>query len=197
MIGLTIWLPPLVWMAAIMWFSSGDFSADQTGSIVRPILEILLPWAGAAQIHVLHGLIRKTAHVAEYALLASLWFVAFTRARRWSPRAGAWAAFLVAIGWAFLDELHQATQPSRTASVIDVGLDATGALLAALVARVGWRHVTAGLTTTLLWTAGAGGTAVIAINLASGVESGMLWITVPVAAILLLRRWRKSPARKA
>jgi hypothetical protein len=38
---------------------------------------------------------------------------------------------------------------------------------------------------------------VIAINLASGVGSGVLWVTVPVATVLLLRRRRRSVARDA
>ena len=195
MIRLTIWLPPLAWMAAIMWFSSGDFSAENTGSVLRPLFQWLLPWASPAQLTALHGLVRKSAHMAEYALLATLWFVALTRGRRWAPAAAAWAALLICIGWAFLDELHQATEPSRTASVGDVGFDAAGALLASIVARIGWRRAIAPLTTALLWLGAAGGAIMIVINRASGVDSGVLWITVPVAAALLLVRWRKSAAR--
>lgn len=191
MIRLTIWLPPLAWMALIMWFSTGDFSAENTGSVLQPVLQWLLPWASSSQIATLHALVRKMAHMTEYAVLATLWFIALTRERRWSARRAAWLALLVAVGWAFLDELHQATVPSRTASIGDVGFDTAGALVASSVARLGWRRVIGTLTTTLLWTAVIGGALVIAINLASGVASGVLWITVPVAAALLLvrRRW--------
>jgi VanZ family protein len=196
--GLTIWLLPLAWMAAITWFSTGDFSSENTGSILRPILEWLLPWASPSQVAALHALARKSAHVTEYAILAALWFVAFTRGRRWSAPRAAWAAVLIAVGWAALDELHQAVEPSRTASVVDVGYDSAGALLAGVVARVGWRRAAAGLTSALLWTAAAGGAVVIAINLASGVGSGVLWLTVPVAiALLVVRRRRGAAARRA
>lgn len=194
---LTIWLPPLAWMAAIMWFSTGDFSAENTGSVVGPLLQWLLPWASPSQIDALHGIVRKSAHVTEYAVLAALWFVTFVRERRWSPPTAAWTALLISVGWAFLDELHQATEPSRTASAFDVGFDAAGALVASVFARVGWRRATAGLTTALLWTAAGGGAIVIAINLASGVGSGVLWLTVPTAAALLALRWRKSASRPA
>ena len=182
MIRLTIWLPVLAWMAMIMWFSTGGWSAENTGSILRPLLDWLLPWASAAHIAALHALIRKTAHVTEYGVLAALWFIALTRERRWSARRAAWLAILVAIAWASLDELHQATVPSRTPSVGDVGFDAAGAVIAASLARVGWRQAIRRLTTALLWTAAAGGTVIIAVNLASGVGSGALWITVPLAA---------------
>jgi VanZ family protein len=182
-------------MAAIMWFSSGDFSSENTGSILRPLLQWVLPWAGPSQVAALHGMVRKSAHVAEYAVLAVLWFVTFVHGQRWSASRAAWVALLIAIGWAFLDELHQATQPSRTASVVDVGYDAAGALLACMVARVGWRRATERATTVLLWLALGGGVVAIAVNLANGVASGMLWVTVPAAAALLLlrRRRRGSP----
>ena len=194
MIRLTIWLPPLAWMAVILWLSTGDFSAENTGGVLRPLLQWLFPWATASQLTALHELIRKAAHVTEYAVLAALWFITLSRERRWSARKAAWAAFLIAIGWACVDELHQATEPSRTASIGDVAIDTAGALAASVVAWRGWR-VTAVVTTVLLWTAALGGAIVIAINLATGVRSGVLWVTVPFAAALLLVRWRWSAAR--
>jgi VanZ family protein len=196
-IRLTIWLPPLVWMAAIMWFSTGDFSADNTASVFGPLLRWLMPWATPVQIDAVHALIRKTAHMTEYGILAVLWFIAFTREGRFKARTAAWAAVLIAVGWACLDELHQAMEPSRTASAMDVGYDAAGALLAMVFALAGWRRAVDGLTTALLWTAAAGGAVVIAVNLASGVGSGLLWLTVPIAAAVLVVRWRRAFARAA
>ena len=177
----------------IMWFSTGNFSAEHTGSVLRPVLEWLLPWATSGQIAGLHALVRKTAHMTEYAVLGVLWVLALTRERRWSVGRAAWVALLIAIGWACVDELHQATEPSRTASVVDVGFDTAGALVATSVGRLGWRRAIGTLTTMLLWMAAAGGALAIAVNLASGVGSGVLWLTVPLAAaLLLLRRWWPS-----
>ena len=195
MIRLTIWLPPLVWMALIMWFSTGDFSADNTASVLRPLFQWGLPWASAEQIAALHAVVRKTAHVTEYGVLAVLWFMGLTRERRWSPRRAAWVAVLVAVAWASLDELHQMTQPSRTAAVGDVGFDTAGALVAASLARVGWRRAIDRLASALLWTAAVGGALVIAINVANGIGAGVLWATVPMAAGLLVlrRRRRRTP----
>jgi VanZ family protein len=195
-IRLTIWLPPLVWMAAIMWFSSGHFSADETAGLLGPLFAWLLPDADAAQLATVHGIVRKAAHVGEYALLALLWFVALRGGARWRPGAAALTALVVAVAWAAVDELHQSTQPSRTASVADVGFDAAGALLAAVVSGIGWRRTGAAATTLLLWLAAAGGAALIAINLATGVGSGALWVTVPLAVIVLLRRRRRAAARR-
>ena len=194
MIRLTIWLPPLAWMAVILWLSTGEFSAENTGSVLQPLLQWLLPWASASQLTAAHELVRKLAHVTEYAVLAALWFITLTRAREWSARRAAWIALVIAIAWACVDELHQATEPSRTASIRDVAIDTAGALMASVVARHGWR-VAALLTTVLLWTAAVGGALVITVNLATGVRSGVLWVTVPFAAALLLVRWWRNSSR--
>jgi VanZ family protein len=192
---LAFWLPPLVWMAAIVWFSGGDFSAENTGSVLRPLFRWLLPGASDAQIAALHALIRKSAHVTEYAVLAALWFVALTRERGLSRRRAAWLAFLVAVGWACLDELHQATEPSRTASAMDVAIDATGALVASTIGRYGWGRALDVASAGFLWVAAAGGAVVMALDLASGVAPGMLWLTVPAAIVALVLRWRGGAAR--
>lgn len=177
-----------------MWFSTGAFSAENTGGILGPLLRWLLPGATDAQIEALHGLARKAAHVTEYAVLAALWFVALTRERGLVARRAAWIALLVSVGWAFLDELHQATEPSRTASAMDVALDATGAFAAALVGRLGWGHALDLAASACLWVAAAGGAGVIAIDLAAGVAPGVLWLTVPAATgVLVLRRWMTRP----
>ena len=192
---LAFWLPPLVWMAAIVWFSGGDFSAENTGSVLRPLFRWLLPGASDAQIAALHALIRKSAHVTEYAVLAALWFVALTRERGLSRRRAAWLAFLVAVGWACLDELHQATEPSRTASAMDVAIDATGALVASTIGRYGWGRALDVASAGFLWVAAAGGAVVMALDLASGVAPGLLWLTVPAAMVALVLRWRAGAAR--
>jgi len=179
-------------MAAIMWFSTGDFSAENTGNVLKPLLRWLLPGLTAPQIAAIHGLLRKSAHVTEYAVLAALWFVALTRERGLVARRAAWLAFLVAIGWAFLDELHQATDLSRTASAMDVAIDATGAVVASTIGRYGWGRALDVASASFLWVAAAGGAVVMALDLASGVAPGVLWLTVPAAMIALVLRWRAS-----
>jgi VanZ family protein len=189
---LAFWLPPLLWMATIAWFSTAEFSAENTGAVFTPLFHWLLPGATEAQLAALHALTRKTAHLTEYAVLAALWFVALTHERGLPRRRAAWVAFLVAVGWAFLDELHQATVPGRTASAMDVALDSTGALAAATVGRHGGGRVLEVAAALFLWAAAAGGALVIAIDLASGVSAGVLWLTVPAAAVALALRRRAA-----
>jgi VanZ family protein len=194
-IRLTIWLLPLAWMALIMSLSGDTFRDQATASIVRPLLEALLPWASAHMIDGLHWLIRKSAHVTEYGILATLWFIALTRNTRLTRRGATWGAFVFAVAWAVVDELHQATTASRSGSPGDVGIDATGAVVAAFFTRVGWRDGLRYATTALLWFAAVGGAAVITVNITTGVPSGILWITVPVAVGVLVWRARRVSAR--
>ena len=106
-------LPPLVWTGCIGWFSSDAWSAPRTGSWLIPLLHALLPWISPPQLDALHWLIRKSAHLVEYAILAGLWL------RALAPRSAApgWGLPLAAsVLTAALDELHQATTLTRGAS---------------------------------------------------------------------------------
>ena len=189
---LAFWLPPLLWMATVAWFSTAEFSAENTSTVLMPLFQWLLPRASEAQLAVLHALTRKAAHVTEYAVLSALWFVALTRERGLPRRRAAWIALLVAVGWAVLDELHQAMVPSRTASAMDVAIDTIGALAAAMVGRYGGGRVLEVAAAVLLWMAAAGGALVIVIDLAAGVSAGVLWLTVPAAMVALALRRRPA-----
>jgi len=182
------WLPPVVWMAVIMTVSSDIGSAEHTEHWVVPILRLLAPWATATQLGAMHGLVRKAGHLTEYALLAALWYHAFTRGRSLAPRSAAALAFAISVVWAILDETRQSFVPSRTASARDVALDSIGAFLAMVVATLGWRPIIDRTTTLLLWTALLGGLTFLILNSLTEVPSGLLWLTVPLSALLLITR---------
>jgi VanZ family protein len=181
-------------MLPMAWFSTTQFSAENTGSILMPLFRWLLPQASEPQLALLHTITRKTAHVAEYAVLCTFWFVALTRERGLARRRAAWIALLVCVGWGCLDELHQATVPSRTSSTMDVAFDGFGAFLAAMIGHSGGERMLEMAATLFLWMVAAGGAAVIAIGLAAGVPSGVLWLTVPAAVVALALR-RRATAR--
>ena len=195
MIGLTIWLLPLAWMLIIVSLSGDTFRDQATAGVVRPLLESLLPWASGRTIDALHWLIRKSAHVTEYAILATLWVVALTRTTRLTRRGSIWAALVVSVAWAVVDELYQTTSVWRSGTAGDVGFDATGALVGALVTGFGWRDAVRHVATALLWTAAVGGAVIITVNVTTGVASGILWLTVPAAVAVLVWRARRSGAR--
>src|SRR5439155_10907852 len=138
-VPLAYWLPPALWMAAIMVFSSDVGSAQHTAHWLVPLLRLMAPSATPSQLAALHGLVRKAGHLTEYAVLATLWYRAFALRRRQPRRAAALTAFAISLGWAVLDEARQSLVPTRTATAMDVAIDGVGALVAMLLAAIGWR----------------------------------------------------------
>jgi VanZ family protein len=187
------WLPPVVWMGVILWLGSGDFSATETGSVLGPFLSWLFPLATPAEIAAGHALARKVAHLTVYAILALLWYRGLAQDPRIGAGRSALIALAISLAWAGIDEIRQTLVASRTGTVRDVAIDAAGASAALAVRHLGWRGVD-GLAALLLWLAAAGGAVMIALNLAAGVGSGVLWLTTPAAWLLLLLR-RSSRAR--
>ena len=105
-----LWLPPLLLMAAIFFFSA------------QPDLN-----SGLGTIDLVG---RKIVHFCQYALLAFLWWRAFEG--RLGPGHAALAAFLVTVAYAASDEYHQTFVEGRHGSPVDWLIDSAGAGLAAL-----------------------------------------------------------------
>ena len=184
-------LPPLAWSVLIAWFSGARWHGGATTPLLEPWLRALLPWATLEQIAGAHWLLRKTGHVVEYAVLALLWRRALAGAN--APAPWRWPLAL-AVLTATLDEAHQALTPTREGRVADVLLDSGAAAAALGAATLGARRAADGLAWLLLWTAAAGGTVMLAIDLAAAAPAGWLWLSVPVAW-LTLWIWRRRRAR--
>ncbi len=182
-------------MAVIAGLSTDIGSTEHTESWLLPLLKTLAPWATPGQIEALHWLTRRLAHLSEYAILTTLWLRAFVRGRHLTPRRAGLLALAISVALAVLDEAHQSLVPSRSASLTDVALDTTGALLALTVAHVGWRRAADRTTVTLLWTALIGGAGFLLVNAIAGVPSGALWLTAPAAALALLLRTMLARSR--
>lgn len=100
------WLPALLMMAIIFWFSSQPSDA--------------FFYFGRLDVA-----IKKTGHAIGYAILAaSYWYgLEFRRDRRW-------IAWMLAVLYAVTDEIHQSFVPGRHPSVWDVVIyDNLGALI--------------------------------------------------------------------
>jgi len=123
-------------MTAIFILSTGLFGESQTGGILEPVIRFLFPSASDAAVELIHHLIRKAAHFTEYAVLATLWFRALTRGSGVPFRRAILTAFIISAVYAASDEFHQYFVPSRTASVYDAMLDASGAAAACLFLHV-------------------------------------------------------------
>lgn len=114
----------------LIFVSSSDLGSEtHSAQFVLPILEFLLHGLSPETYAILHDLIRKLGHVTEYAVLSILWARALAGpGRSWQARHIA-GSLAIGILWAMGDEGHQALVPSRTASVLDVGIDTIGTAL--------------------------------------------------------------------
>lgn len=184
-------LPPLAWSVVIAWFSGARYHGGVTAPLIEPWLRALMPWATLEQIAGAHWLLRKTGHVVEYAVLALLWRRALAGPD--APAPWRWPLAL-AILTAGLDELRQSLTPTREGRFADVLLDSGAAAGALLLATLGPRRAADGLARLLLWAAAAGGTVMLAIDVAAAAPAGWLWLSVP-GAWLALWIWRRRRVR--
>ena len=132
---LKYWLPLLVWLGVIFLGSTSLMSAEHTSRLIVPILLWLKPGMSPKTIWIILVIMRKCAHVSEYAILALLLW----RALRSGPTLRTklptlFSAVLLACAvFAASDEFHQSFVKSRTPSVGDVLLDVVGALFGLLI----------------------------------------------------------------
>jgi len=130
--------PLIIWAALIFVGSSDLLAASHTSAFLLRPLRWLFPNASDRTLAVIHFLIRKTAHFAEYAVLA--WLAA--RAFRFSAREllrerWFWISLALVVVYALSDEFHQSFVPSRTASIYDSIIDSIGGLCALTI--LWWR----------------------------------------------------------
>ena len=107
---LSAWLPVLVWAGVIFAFSSVPSLSTDLGT-----------W---------DTILRKLAHLAEYAILGAL----IDRALRRPQLA---VAVVLAGIYAVTDEVHQVFVEGRHGAPLDVGIDTVGALVGVLL----WRRL--------------------------------------------------------
>lgn len=129
--------PLVLWILVILILSSSAGSMSRTSLIVRPLLEFLFPDASEATLILYHGVIRKSAHLAEYAVLALLAVRAFAGSARPFPGGHPFSlAFLIALAVSAFDEFTQSFNVERTGAWFDVMIDTAGALLAIAALRI-------------------------------------------------------------
>ena len=106
---LDLWLPPVLLMGLIFFFSA------------QPSLDSGLGWVDAVG--------RKLVHFGEYALLCFLWWRPLRTGM--SSRRAAFLAFAIASVYAATDELHQSFVEGRHGTPVDWAIDTAGAAVAA------------------------------------------------------------------
>jgi VanZ family protein len=132
------WLAVALWIAVVLGFSSDRFSAESTSRFLAPLVRWIFPAISAEAQQLLQLLLRKGAHVFEYAVLAALAYQALRQSSKAWRSAGLALALVAAV--AATDETHQSFAVARTGSAIDVSLDVAGGA-AALLLLIGIRRL--------------------------------------------------------
>ena len=127
---LIYWLPALMWMTLVFSASSDSHSNAHSSRIIEPLLRWLFPRLSEAHVQDLHELLRKCAHLTEYAVLALLLRRAVGSAAKSGAPAWNWPVarltLLLVMLYAASDEWHQRFVPTRTSLVSDVFIDTAG-----------------------------------------------------------------------
>ncbi len=135
MISYVLWgVMILAWAALIFCLSTRTFSPSFTRALLAGILHFFHLQVSWRTFNFLHALLRKSAHLAEYAIFAlMLYSFPHEDARGfWQPRR-ALICVAMAAAYSLTDEFHQMFVPGRHASLLDCELDTLGAVLAMLV----------------------------------------------------------------
>lgn len=133
LIQMLLWAAVISWMALIFAFSAqpGAESDALSGVAAMPIAELLASMKEGADaqtaeaMYLITGtLIRKTAHLCEYALLGLL----LALLCRSYGRSAHWLPILAGVAYAATDEWHQTFVPGRLGAPVDVLIDAVGVI---------------------------------------------------------------------
>ena len=134
----------LAMMVTVFLFSAqvGNDSASSSSAVVSVIRGIFVPDFDSLSVaeqetinYNLTVIVRKGAHMTEYAVLAVLALlncVAWDVPKRYAPKLA--VAFSFAVLYAVTDELHQRFVPGRAGLFTDVLIDSAGAIVGLAVA---------------------------------------------------------------
>jgi len=132
------WLPVFIWLAVIFLGSTDLMSAEHTSRFIVPFLRWLNPDISQETLGSIHSIVRKCAHLGEYAVLALLLLraaILMTNLKRSLAvlYVSVWIACLFV---ATTDEFHQTFVASRGASATDIIIDGGGAILGLLIGAI-------------------------------------------------------------
>lgn len=131
-------IPVIIWMIFIFYMSgkTGQESSGQSGKISLFITNLLekvrqdSPQEMQNLQDILELVIRKAAHMTEYAILFLLSYLAMVKISMIQSRFyNRSIAVLISLLYACSDEMHQLLVPGRSGRMIDVGIDMAGVLI--------------------------------------------------------------------
>ena len=133
-----LWGVLLMLNLALIWGNSlvsGAESGQMSGGIMEVVMNLLrIP---AEYSDTVHLLIRKMAHITEFACLSVLitWCLRRVKEKRVHQIL---LAVLISMAVALMDETIQLRTPDRGPSLVDVWIDTLGAVLGMTVAQLGY-----------------------------------------------------------
>ena len=132
------WLPLLIWLGLIFLNSTDLMSAEHTSRFIVPFLRWLKPDISPETLGSIHFIIRKCMHVGEYAVLALLLLrvASLMTKSKWSIPILYLIVLAVCLFVAATDEFHQTFVASRGASVRDIMIDSSGAILGLFIGAI-------------------------------------------------------------
>ena len=120
------WATTIAWMVTIYQLSTGTFAALLTGWLLSEVFGLLGIKVSAATFDLIHHLLRKLAHLTEYAVLGALLARALARPALAILAGGLYAAS---------DEIHQHFVRGRHGVWYDVVIDTIGVTIGVIAWR--------------------------------------------------------------
>jgi VanZ family protein len=131
---ISAWLPVLIGIVVIAIESTETFGSNHTSVPLRRLWEALFGVVTDPRWEVIHHILRKCGHFFAYGFIGLAWLRAWWMSLPESHfMTDAGLALLGTALIASCDEFHQSFLPNRTASVYDVLLDCSGALVLELI----------------------------------------------------------------
>lgn len=124
-------IPAIIWMIFIFIMSHtvGTVSSQQSNFIADIITQYL-----KIDYSLLTFIIRKTAHMSEYAVLLLLLYFGITKI--YTHKYSLLISLFITFIYACSDEIHQLFIPGRSGQFTDVMIDTSGALIALIIVLV-------------------------------------------------------------
>jgi VanZ family protein len=124
------WLLTATWAVMIFNLSRAPFASASSAKFFSMALDWLSISILPQNLDLLNTLLRKSAHLTEYAVLAVFLYNSLKPAGgpAWSGKVAFWA-LLASGSYSLTDEFHQLFVPGRHASLFDCLTDTTGAFL--------------------------------------------------------------------
>lgn len=128
------WLLTAAWAVIIFDLSRASYSSSCSAGVISIVLDWLSVSILAQNLGLLNALLRKSAHLTEYAVLAVFLYNALKPVGNpyWSRKAAFWT-LLASGSYSITDEFHQLFVAGRHASLFDCLMDTAGAILGLLV----------------------------------------------------------------